>query len=131
MRKVLYIDDNQEFLDVVLCALKRTYQVYTCISLEAAEDYLKSNQDVQVIICDHHFSGTSGLEFCRKLFIQNHNATRVLVTGDMMIIDEIAESINQKIIFQVIFKPFSMEDFFSVIEASVQKYLSEKTSKKP
>ena len=101
---VLLIDDDAQALDALTRILADDFDVRQAQSASEAEKILKSDW-VQIVLCDQHVPGTSGVEFLKHVRQQWPEIVRIIVSAHTDP-DEMLAAINEAGIYQYITKPW-------------------------
>jgi DNA-binding NtrC family response regulator len=124
---ILYLDDERMCLDVFQEMFSDEYDVRTAVTLcEACQ--LMSEHPAQIVISDQQLPEIEGREFLRGIAATYPQSYRVMLTGDVMVGDMIAE-ISKGIIDLFISKPWNEQEMRQMLErASVVQKLRRKHS---
>jgi signal transduction histidine kinase len=119
--KVLFIDDEQENLNVFKANFRRDFSIFLCNNTEKAVDIIDRN-DIQVVISDYKMPGENGLKFFERIAKSHPKVIRILITafGDY---DLIKKSINKANIFRFISKPWDNVFFKEAIRNAGEVFL--------
>ena len=125
---LLCVDDDPS----VLSALKRflhseNYQITTANSAEEALDKLKQNS-IQVILCDHRMPGMSGTELLKKVYVEQPNTIRILMTGESDI-DLVIDAINEGAIYKYLSKPWNNSEVIETVRQAFVVYSLEEENR--
>jgi DNA-binding response OmpR family regulator len=110
MKKILIIDDDQDFIDWVSTGLSREdFEIHSASTGKSGLEKVK-NDKPDVIILDIYLPDANGVELCRQ--IKNNKDTKdtsiILVTGVFKEIDAIEKG-YQSGADDFLIKPFSYE----------------------
>jgi len=119
-RKILYLDDEKDNLDVFEYSFAREYQLYLASTILEAKNILKEN-DIEVIITDYKMPEMTGVDFLESIHKDNPHCIRIILTGfhDYEIV---VNSINRAKIFQFVTKPWKKQDFKIIIDNALELY---------
>ncbi len=101
---VLLIDDDARALETLSSVLGADFDVRTARTAGDAEKILKSDW-VQIVLCDQHLPGTSGVEFLKHVRQQWPEVVRIILSAHTDP-DEMLAAINEAGIYQYVTKPW-------------------------
>jgi DNA-binding NtrC family response regulator len=107
MKRILIIDDNAEFVDLLQLSLSSNYRCHTCKNLNQL-DKLDDTRVFDVIIIDYHIGNSTAndyLPYMRKKFDLNKTKL-ILITGSIKI-EQIKEEIEHDALLE---KPFKISE---------------------
>jgi response regulator RpfG family c-di-GMP phosphodiesterase len=119
MKTLLYVDDEPINLKLFAINFKNKFHVLSAGSGFEGLSLLKSNPETRIVISDMKMPGMNGIEFIRKAKKDFPDILFFILTG-FDITEEIADALNERIIFKYFRKPFNMKE----IEISIQDALS-------
>lgn len=116
--KGLLIDDDADLLQMSSRRIKKKgIAVETAQNLATARDILKSNSDIQFIICDLFLlDGENGLDFFEKEVNSQFKGKFILATGDDTADSRIEKFKNENAKFTCFQKPYSIDEVIKYIE---------------
>ncbi len=118
--RILYIDDEENNLQVFKASFRRQYEIYTANS--AAEGLkILQNVDLHVIIADQKMPKTTGVEFFKSIAETYPDPIRILLTG-YTDIDALADAINHGDIYRYIQKPWNDLELHNSIKNAYDAY---------
>jgi diguanylate cyclase (GGDEF)-like protein len=123
--RVLAVDDEPENLRVLERTLRRTYEVLSAESGEAAMTLLAEHPDIAVILSDYRMPGMNGAELLAASRRTHPHTRRVIVTGHADGENLIA-AVNAGQIHYLIKKPYGRELVEQTTAALVAAYLRER-----
>lgn len=116
-KRILMIDDDIFFLQVMKEVLEDKYEIITMLSPELGIDYFEENSDkLDLVLTDYRMPGMTGEEVVKHLNQINPNIKICLMTGFS---DEcpISEVIMKKLnIVDYLHKPFEIEELDNVFK---------------
>jgi len=121
LRRVLIVDDEPSVLSLVSETLRpRGYEVAAATNgLDALE--LVGHEQFAVILSDQRMPNLSGLEFFKRVKVEQPHAARILLTGvtdlSMMI-----EAINEGEIYRFVVKPWLPMELLNAVEQGARYY---------
>lgn len=121
MNKVIIVDDDKFFCKLIEIALSNAkYQHETIYTYEDAIDYLKSKKSDEALlyILDYDLgSSKTGLDLCRKIFIEKGTPILMLTASEnkTILVDCLNSGANQYVI-----KPFGLNEFLARVSASIR-----------
>ncbi len=107
VKRVLFVDDNENNLNSFRANFRKDYEVYT--ALTSKEGYkLIEQYDIPVILSDYKMPEENGVLFLEKVKENYPFTVRIMLTGhaDML---AIVEAINRGEIFRFLAKPWNEE----------------------
>ena len=115
--KILYVDDEEENLMVFKSSFRRNYNVFTALSVSAAQELLKDTT-FDIVISDQRMPGITGVEFLKSLPDEPANI-RMLLTGysDM---EAVIEAVNDGKIYRYITKPWERDELQQTIDGALE-----------
>jgi DNA-binding NtrC family response regulator len=116
---VLFVDDDiclQESIQFILEL--NGYEVTTLDSGNAAIDWLKKDNDCDLIITDIHMKNGSGIDLITWIQGQEKEIPIVIITGDSLaaVIEE-AKQFSEIMRLPVINKPFTTKKFLGIVRS--------------
>ena len=118
--KILYIDDEQDNLDVFESTFWKEYDLSLAISAEEGFDIL-SKENIQLIITDQRMPVMTGIEFLEKIKDKYPDAIRIVLTGNSDL-DTVIEAINKGEIYHYLTKPWQKEEVKKTIEKALETF---------
>lgn len=120
---ILYVDDEENNINSFRANLRLLYNIHGVTNTRDAENILKNNPAIRIIVCDYKMPGESGVDFFRRIKNSYPQPIRILLTAyaDMNIV---IDAINQGNIFKFIAKPYVIEEVISAIEEANQFYMA-------
>jgi response regulator RpfG family c-di-GMP phosphodiesterase len=128
MERVLWVDDDPNFLFLVTRTLNKRFPLETCTRAEEALGWIAAGRQFAVIISDMRMPGMDGREFLRQLNRLGDNAVRVMFTG----LEEQAvaqAAINEGRVFRFLTKSASESEITEVVHAAMQHYLAQRAER--
>lgn len=120
-RKVLFVDDDQDVLDL-LAEVSADWDVETLLASSGDEALrIVADQNIQVMVIDQIMPGISGLEVLERLRAEAPEVVRVVMTG-YADVDSAIDAINQGSVFRFLKKPFSIDQVEEVLREAIQEY---------
>ncbi len=115
---ILYVDDEPLNLKLFDINLKKKFNVLTAESGAEGLEKLKENPQTVVVISDMKMPGMNGIDFIRLAKKDFPNICYFILTG-FDITEEIADALNERLIYKYFRKPFNMKE----IETSILEFL--------
>ena len=118
-QRILVIDDELNILHILKKALQgQGYQVDTVDEGQAGLDLVK-NTSFDLILCDLHMPGMSGVEFLQKIEAQHPEMLKhiIFTTGDS--IGSSARQVIEEKSFICLNKPFELDELFNQVHAAL------------
>ncbi len=122
VKRILYLDDEENNLVAFKALFRREYEVYTTTSPQEAVQLL-NEFPFQVILSDQKMPDISGVEFFELTITDFPDAVRVLVTG-YADIEAVIDAINKGGVYRYVTKPWDENDLRICIENAFDKYYS-------
>jgi signal transduction histidine kinase len=122
VKRILYLDDEENNLVAFKALFRREYEVYTTTSPQEAVQLLNEFQ-FQVILSDQKMPDISGVEFFELTVTDFPDAVRVLVTG-YADIEAVIDAINKGGVYRYVTKPWDENDLRICIENAFEKFYS-------
>jgi two-component system, NtrC family, response regulator HupR/HoxA len=117
---VLVVDDEQRSLESIQRILADSFEVFTAIDTDQAEQILQK-QWIQVMLCDQRMPGMSGVEFSEKVRESYPDVVRMIISGYSEAEDIIA-AVNKGGIYQYITKPWHPDELISKLNNAVELF---------
>lgn len=124
---ILFVDDEENNLFSLRSSFRRTFNVFTAISVGEAWDLIE-REDIHVIISDQRMPGTTGVEFFEKLYFEKPDIVRILLTG-YEDITPVIEAINKGRIYRFVSKPWEENDLKITIDNAYEKFKTQRLLK--
>lgn len=119
MLRVLAVDDESYVLRALSADLRgEAFDLQTCADPRAALALLQS-VEFDIILCDQHMPGVSGLELLTGLRKRHPNTVRLMLGGRIGK-QEMLESIQAAGVFAFIEKPWKLPDLKRVMSQAVE-----------
>lgn len=120
-RRVLFVDDDERFLNLCLRHFKDSeYTIFTADSADKALDILQSQQ-VDVVVSDMCMPDVNGAELLQAVETRFPDIVRIIISGKFDLADTI-EAINKGHIYNYLVKPFNDKDLkLTIYRAIVEK----------
>ncbi len=119
LKTLLYVDDEPINLKLFAINFKNKFHVISAGSGFEGLSLLQSTPETHIVISDMKMPGMNGIEFIRKAKKDFPDVLFFILTG-FDITEEIADALNERIIFKYFRKPFNMKE----IELSIQEAMS-------
>lgn len=116
---LLYVDDEPINLRLFAINFKYKFDVITSESGSDGLAMLKQHPEIVVVISDMKMPGMNGIEFIRTAKRDFPGISFFILTG-FDITEEIAEAVNEGIIYKYFRKPFNMRE----VEASINEAIN-------
>ncbi|RLD63614.1 MAG: response regulator [Bacteroidetes bacterium] len=111
---VLYVDDEPINLKLFFLNLQKRFNIITAKSGYEGLEQLKLNSNIDVVISDMKMPGMNGIEFIRKASGDFPDVLYFILTG-FDINEEIADALNERLIYKYFRKPFNIEEIETTI----------------
>lgn len=117
---ILYLDDEQENLQVFRISFRRNYNIFATTEPEEAFEILK-NEEISVVISDQQMPKMKGTEFLRQVSLSYPDIVRIILTG-YADIQTVMEAVNESGIYKYITKPWERDDMKITIDNALEAY---------
>lgn len=117
---ILYVDDEQQNLDVFKMAYRRYFNIYTATTAKDAIKILHEHP-VDTILADQRMPEMTGVQFFEAINSVYPDPTRMLISG-YSDADAIINAINKGHIFRFIAKPWDEEELKQSLYTAVRMY---------
>lgn len=122
MHKILIVDDETEFLDLLREILVGAeYEVVSATNGVEAIERLKNNPPVSVIIADHKMPLMKGTDFLNVAKDISPSSVRVMLTA-FHDTELMQEAISKGEIFRFLTKPVNIQEVLDVTRLAVERY---------
>lgn len=126
---IFCVDDEKIVLNSLKTELKNAfgnnYIIETAESgieaLEAIDNLLDLNYEIQVVIADYAMPVMKGDEFLTKIHKKSPNALNILLTGQATV-EAVANSINNAGLYRYISKPWYTNDLVLTVKQALKSY---------
>lgn len=120
-RRVLFVDDDERFLNLCLRHFKDSeYTIFTADCADKALDILE-NQHVDVVVSDMCMPDVNGAELLQAVETRFPDIVRIIISGKFDLADTI-EAINRGHIYNYLVKPFNDKDLkLTIYRAIIEK----------
>lgn len=125
---ILFVDDEEQNLNVFKMTFKWYYEVYTALSAKEGYEVLKNNH-IDMIITDQRMPEESGVEFLQNVIPLYPDLVRIILTG-YSDIEAIAYAINEAGIYQYIQKPWDADEMRHILAKAFNNYQLQQDNKK-
>lgn len=121
--KILYVDDEINNLSSFKSAFRFDYKILLATSHAEALNYLTTNPDISIVLCDQRMPGLNGVDFLEDIKLRFPKPVRMMVSG-YSDIDAIIDGVNKGNIYKYIRKPWSAEEIKTAIAEGYKYYLT-------
>jgi len=118
--KILYVDDEQENLDVFDFTFMKYYEIFLANSAEEGMEILK-REPIKLVITDQRMPQITGVEFLANAAKLYPRIVRMIVTG-FSDVEAIIQAINKGRVYRYITKPWNREELKMVIDNALEAY---------
>ncbi len=120
-RRILFVDDNPNFLASIRRLLGSNYSITTADSGEQALELIGQQEPFAVIVSDLKMPNMDGITFLAKAKDISPNSVRILFTGYANLENAIA-AVNNGYVFRILTKPCQEEDIKRAVDASLDQH---------
>lgn len=120
MKKLLYVDDEQDNLFTLEVALRRWFDVVTLDNPSRALDIIRNN-NIRVLITDQRMPGITGLDLAKMVQEQFPSVIIIILTA----FDDnetMLKALNQGGIFRYLLKPWSIHDLKQTLDSAFEAF---------
>lgn len=117
MAKILVVDDEEYFCQVLANVLRKRHEVDVALNIDAAERYL-SHASPDLVLLDAVLRGESGIGYLRRIMIRDPNLKVLVVTARLD--EETEEEALRSGAIQVVHKPIQLQAFIATISKLVE-----------
>jgi response regulator RpfG family c-di-GMP phosphodiesterase len=121
MITLLYVDDEAINLRLFEINFRKKYDVITAESGYNGLEMLKLHPETMVVISDMKMPGMNGIAFIREAKKDFPNIVYFILTG-FDITEEIADALNERLIYKYFRKPFNMNEIDGAIQEALGTY---------
>ncbi|MFQ5603743.1 MAG: sigma-54-dependent transcriptional regulator [bacterium] len=117
---ILYVDDEEENLNLFYNSFKKNYKI---LKVKSAEKALRlcEQEAVDLIMADQRMPGMMGVDLLAKLALDKPDMVRILITG-YADVSVAVEAINRGKVHRFISKPWEREEIQTVLQMELQNY---------
>ena len=119
--RVLFVDDEPNVLDAFRRALRKSFEVTTCVNPQEALQMVRTEPDFAVIVSDMRMPGMSGIELLTEVKQAKPDTVRIMLTGNHDQ-ETAVEAVNRGDVFKFLTKPCETNTLISVLEQSVRQF---------
>ncbi|MDF3129595.1 response regulator [Kiritimatiellaeota bacterium B1221] len=125
---MLVVDDDEVLLECTKRIMQKEYEVFTAVSPQEAEKFLQGNHSIDLLFCDHHMPGETGLDFCKRLHASGSSVVPVLITGHVEP-DFLLDAINSQALFRYLVKPVKQDLLLKTAREAMEEKRSRSRNK--
>lgn len=118
--RILFVDDDSDVLYLVSETFKREYDVFTCLSAEAAMELLEGKSFFACIVADLRMPGQSGSEFLIQAEAIEPLVPKVLMSS-YVDAEVIVSLVNHGLLYRFVSKPYDVPNLKNIIASAVQE----------
>jgi DNA-binding NtrC family response regulator len=119
-RSILYLDDEQDCLDVFRDMFSQEYDIRTVSTIEEALGELAVSA-ADIVISDQHITDEKGTDFLRTVAENYPSSYRVMLTGNAKVGD-VVQDISGGTINLFIAKPWTEEEMGKALKRASDSY---------
>lgn len=119
--RVLFVDDDQGFLNSVVRSLRGKFDVTTCLAPKEALVMSREKMPFAVIVSDYRMPELDGIQYLNLMKQAFPSSERILLTG-YPAIDVAVNAVNSAKVHSILLKPCSMDIVEAEIQSAMQKY---------
>lgn len=120
-KKVLFVDDQEEILELIEVKLRNEpYDKFFASSVDKAMEVLEK-EEIDVVITDIFMPGVDGHDFLDRLKREFPKVVRVILSGFSQV-NSIISAINNEDVYRYITKPWKIDDAAKELILGAIKY---------
>ena len=128
MERVLWVDDDPDFLFLVRRVLEKRVHLDICTRAEEALEWIANGRTFGVVVSDMRMPGMDGREFFSRLEKLGDPAVRIMLTGlEDQAVAQLA--INEGRVFRFLTKSASDTEIVEVIDAAMEHFLARRAER--
>ncbi|MDH5398986.1 MAG: ATP-binding protein [Cyclobacteriaceae bacterium] len=124
---VLYVDDEQDNLEVFEVNFWKDYNLFLALSAIEGLKILE-NTPIDLIITDQKMPEMTGIEFLEEIVDKYPDAGRIVLTGQMDA-QTVLDAVNKGNVYQYIIKPWNKKGLKKVMDNALQIFQLKKENK--
>lgn len=119
--RVLFVDDDQAFLNAVFRLLRKKFDVFTLTDPKHALELSEQEGPFGVVVSDYRMPELDGVQYLRLMHQCFPDSERILLTGypDLNVA---VEAVNSAKVHSILTKPCPIEKIEDELRAALQKY---------
>lgn len=119
--RVLFVDDDQEFLNSVVRSLRGKFDVATCPAPKEALVMSRGKSPFAVVVSDYRMPELDGIQYLNLMRQAFPASERILLTG-YPAVDVAVNAVNSAKVHSILIKPCPMDIIEAEIQSAMQKY---------
>lgn len=119
-KTILYIDDDQENLDVFFFAFRDIYKIHITKSIQEAWRLLNT-EEIHVLISDHRMPDMLGLDFIYQVHSTYPNIVSILLTA-FSDSEVMLDAINRVGVYRYVLKPWLEHEMLMTLQNAFEKH---------
>ncbi len=117
---ILYIDDEQDNLDVFKSTFRPYYNIYTALDVASGKELLKNGSlGIDLIVSDQRMPTMTGIDFFASIVSVYPDIMRILLTA-YTDVNAAIDSINRAKVYRYIVKPWEEEELKTAIDQALE-----------
>lgn len=126
--RILLVDDDARFLELLQRGMLRQFKVSTALSGDIALEMIANEGPFALVVADMHMPGMSGLEFLRRVQKQAPDTIRMMLTGSP---DQktALDAVNDGQVFRFLSKPSSADALIAAMEAGLERFRTQRAER--
>ncbi|PIS36217.1 MAG: hypothetical protein COT35_12370 [Nitrospirae bacterium CG08_land_8_20_14_0_20_52_24] len=117
---ILFVDDEEENLDIFSIHFKDTFTIYTATSGPDGLELL-DREFVALVISDQRMAGMTGMEFLQEVNKGHPEIVTMLVTA-YSDLDVLVDGVNTGTLYSYILKPWEVKDLKIALKRGIEHY---------
>lgn len=121
MKKILFVDDDENILGAFQRQFRKQYTIETALGPEQGLTAIESGDSYAVLVVDMNMPGMNGVEFLKRVRARCPDVVRVMLTGNA---DQntAVQAVNEGHIFRFLNKPCSPELLAATLDAGLRQH---------
>lgn len=118
---ILCVDDDRNILEGFQRQLRKTFLLHVASDPAEALKIVRTQGPFAVVVSDFQMPGMDGITFLKKVWEQDSDTVRIMLTGHADI-DTSIRAVNQGHIFRFLTKPCSPQDLAQALDAALNQH---------
>ncbi len=120
--KILFVEDDPESTELFVNCFAQEYTIVSVASAEEGFEVFKRESDIAMVLSDQNLPGMSGVDLLSRIYAQDPEVIRIIITGYIDISDTI-DAINKGHIYQFILKPWDIVQMRMILGQAAQTWV--------
>ena len=119
--KILIVDDDELILSCLERLLSRRFNLELALGPERALESVNTLGPYAVVLTDMRMPGMNGIDLLKRVHHLSPATVGLLLSGNASA-DDFKESIDAKVVFRVIQKPFELDEVAGILHEALELY---------